>query len=132
MTDSFPPPNAMLRKHGLRPRKSWGQNFLHDPAVHASIVRATGATAGLRVVEIGAGLGTLTARLLATGAEVWCKLENYQETGSFKLRGALNKVLSASEEQQALGFVTASTGNHGAAMARWPACSLAAKYQAGC
>lgn len=54
----------------------------------------------------------------ATGAEVWCKLENHQETGSFKLRGALNRVLSASEEEQKRGFVTASTGNHGAAMAR--------------
>jgi len=53
----------------------------------------------------------------ATGARVWCKLENYQRTGSFKLRGALNKVLSSSRAEQQRGFVAASTGNHGAAMA---------------
>jgi len=51
------------------------------------------------------------------GAQVYCKLENLQHTGSFKVRGALNKVLSLSEEQRARGVVTASTGNHGAAVA---------------
>jgi 16S rRNA (adenine1518-N6/adenine1519-N6)-dimethyltransferase len=68
---SIPTPGELLRKHGLSPRKSWGQNFLHDRSVHAHIVRAAGATGGRRVVEIGAGLGTLTCHLLATGAEVW-------------------------------------------------------------
>lgn len=52
-----------------------------------------------------------------TGAEVYCKLENLQYTGSFKLRGALNKILSLPEEQIDRGVVTASTGNHGAAVA---------------
>jgi threonine dehydratase len=52
-----------------------------------------------------------------TGAEVYCKLENLQYTGSFKLRGALNKILSLSEEQIDVGVVTASTGNHAAAVA---------------
>ena len=51
------------------------------------------------------------------GAQVYCKLENLQHTGSFKVRGALNKVLSLSEEQRGRGVVTASTGNHGAAVA---------------
>jgi hypothetical protein len=51
------------------------------------------------------------------GASVYCKLENLQHTGSFKVRGALNKVLSLTEEQRARGVVTASTGNHGAAVA---------------
>ncbi len=51
------------------------------------------------------------------GAQVYCKLENLQHTGSFKVRGALNKLLSLSEEQRARGVVTASTGNHGAAVA---------------
>ena len=52
-----------------------------------------------------------------TGAEVWLKLEHLQVTGSFKLRGAANKVLSLSPAQRAAGVVTASTGNHGAAVA---------------
>lgn len=51
----------------------------------------------------------------ATGADARLKLENLQHTGSFKLRGALNKVLSAAPGAR---FVTASTGNHAAAMAR--------------
>lgn len=52
-----------------------------------------------------------------TGAEVWLKLEHLQITGSFKLRGATHKVLSLTPAQRAAGVVTASTGNHGAAVA---------------
>jgi threonine dehydratase len=52
-----------------------------------------------------------------TGANVWLKLENLQITGSFKLRGAFSKLLSLSPEQTASGCVTASSGNHGAAVA---------------
>ena len=52
-----------------------------------------------------------------TGAEVWFKLENLQHTGSFKLRGAANRLLTLTPEQQAAGCVTASSGNHGAAVA---------------
>jgi threonine dehydratase len=50
-------------------------------------------------------------------ANVHFKLENLQHTGSFKLRGAMNKMLSLTREQRERGVVTASTGNHGAAMA---------------
>jgi threonine dehydratase len=52
-----------------------------------------------------------------TGANVWLKLENLQITGSFKLRGACNKLLSLSPEEAASGCVAASSGNHGAAVA---------------
>ena len=51
------------------------------------------------------------------GAEVFFKLENVQKTGSFKLRGATNRLLTLSDEQRALGCVAASSGNHGAAVA---------------
>ncbi|MEM7344035.1 MAG: threonine/serine dehydratase [Chloroflexota bacterium] len=51
------------------------------------------------------------------GANVFCKLENLQYTGSFKVRGALNKILSLTDEERACGVITASTGNHGAATA---------------
>ena len=53
----------------------------------------------------------------ATGAKVYFKMENLQHTGSFKARGALNKVLSLSPEELSRGVVAASTGNHGAAAA---------------
>ncbi len=65
------PPGQLLRRHGLHARHSWGQNFLISMDVHDAIVRASGARPGMRVVEIGAGLGTLTDRLIATGADVW-------------------------------------------------------------
>ncbi len=52
------------------------------------------------------------------GANVYCKLENLQYTGSFKARGAMNKLLSLSPEERERGVITASTGNHGAAVAR--------------
>lgn len=51
------------------------------------------------------------------GANVYCKMENLQHTGSFKLRGAMNKLLSLSAEERANGIVAASTGNHGRAVA---------------
>ena len=52
-----------------------------------------------------------------TGANILCKLENLQVTGSFKARGAANKIASLSTEQRMRGVVTASSGNHGAAVA---------------
>ena len=52
-----------------------------------------------------------------TGAKVFFKLENLQYTGSFKVRGAMNKVLSLTPAERERGLVTASTGNHGAATA---------------
>ena len=49
--------------------------------------------------------------------QVFLKLENLQHTGSFKVRGAMNKLLSLSATQRQQGVVTASSGNHGAAVA---------------
>ena len=46
------------------------------------------------------------------GGEVWLKLENLQLTGSFKIRGALNKLLQLSGEERRRGVVAASSGNH--------------------
>lgn len=50
--------------------------------------------------------------------DVYLKLENQQRTKSFKFRGAMNKVLSLDEKVRSRGIITASTGNHGAAMAQ--------------
>ncbi len=47
-----------------------------------------------------------------TGAKVWLKLENLQMTGSFKERGAANKLLKMSATDRAKGVIAASAGNH--------------------
>jgi threonine dehydratase len=49
--------------------------------------------------------------------EVYLKLENFQLTGSFKLRGAMNKLLALDQSQREKGIITASSGNHGMAFA---------------
>ena len=60
----------LLDRHGLRPRKHLGQHFLADPNLVDRIVREASVRAGDLVVEIGAGTGTLTRALAATGADV--------------------------------------------------------------
>ncbi|MDD3652652.1 MAG: threonine ammonia-lyase [Desulfotomaculaceae bacterium] len=47
-----------------------------------------------------------------TGHEVYLKLENMQKTGSFKIRGAYNKVMNLSDRQRSRGVIAASAGNH--------------------
>ena len=54
----------------------------------------------------------------ALDAEVMLKLENLQHTGSFKMRGALNRLMTLEPAVRARGVVVASSGNHGAACAR--------------
>ena len=51
------------------------------------------------------------------GARLFFKCENLQKTGSFKIRGASNAILSLSDEEASRGIVTQSSGNHGAAVA---------------
>ncbi|MGD0423353.1 MAG: threonine/serine dehydratase [Candidatus Bathyarchaeia archaeon] len=51
------------------------------------------------------------------GGRVYLKLENQQVTNSFKIRGALNKMLHLTEEEKKHGLVTASAGNHAQAVA---------------
>jgi threonine dehydratase len=52
-----------------------------------------------------------------SGLEVWLKAENLQKTGSFKPRGAFNKVLQLAPSERQRGIITASAGNHGQAVA---------------
>ena len=54
------------------------------------------------------------------GREVWLKAENLQRTGAFKVRGAVNKISTLSDEEKRAGVVAASAGNHGQAVA-WAA-----------
>ena len=51
------------------------------------------------------------------GTQVFLKLENSQLSGSFKLRGATNKILSLSDKERGRGVITVSSGNHGRAVA---------------
>lgn len=61
----------------------------------------------------------LTSASLNTivGAQLYFKCENFQRCGAFKARGALNAVLSLSDDQTSRGVATHSSGNHGAALA---------------
>jgi threonine dehydratase len=52
-----------------------------------------------------------------TGAEVWVKFENLQFTASYKERGALNRLLSLTEEERRRGVIAASAGNHAQGLA---------------
>jgi len=60
------------------------------------------------------------------GRDVHLKAENLQRTGSFKVRGAYNRISQLSDEQRAAGVVAASAGNHGQAVA-WAAREVGAK-----
>jgi 16S rRNA (adenine1518-N6/adenine1519-N6)-dimethyltransferase len=60
----------LLDRYGIRPRKSLGQNFLADPNVVRKIVAVAGVGDGTKVLEVGAGAGTLTRALAAAGARV--------------------------------------------------------------
>ena len=64
-------PSERLHALGLRPKKSWGQNFLSDDVALSAIADATGAKEGDVVIELGPGLGHLTWHLAATGAKVF-------------------------------------------------------------
>lgn len=46
------------------------------------------------------------------GAEIWLKFENLQFTASFKERGALNRMLTLSEDERRAGVIAVSAGNH--------------------
>jgi len=63
-------PRAVLARHGLRPKRRLAQNFLVSRGAVEAIARAAAAEPGATVVELGAGLGTLTAALLRAGARV--------------------------------------------------------------
>jgi threonine dehydratase len=78
-------------------------------------VSAARARIGHRVLRTPQVRSESLCRL--TGQDVALKLDNRQTTGSFKLRGATNALLALSRGQRGPGVVTASTGNHGRALA---------------
>ncbi len=86
-------PRRVLARHGLTAKKSWGQNFLHDRSVLERIVAAAGATGDDVVVEIGAGLGTLTGALA-------------------RARPAPRRILAIEREPDMLRVLQAELGGH--------------------
>lgn len=52
-----------------------------------------------------------------THGQVYLKMEHWQKTGAFKIRGALNRMLMLSDEEKSRGVITASAGNHGLGVA---------------
>src|SRR3954453_12020511 len=87
------------------------------------VERAAAAVAG-----VARETPVLPAKRLARelGGEIWLKLENLQVTGSFKVRGAINRLSRMTDEQRAAGVVAASAGNHAQAVA-WAARKLGTK-----
>ncbi|CAN5365013.1 16S rRNA (adenine(1518)-N(6)/adenine(1519)-N(6))-dimethyltransferaseRsmA [soil metagenome] len=61
---------GLLRRHGIAPRRSAGQNFVVDPNTVRKMVRLAGVAAGDVVCEVGPGLGSLTLALREVGARV--------------------------------------------------------------
>ena len=70
MTLSRPAVRDLLASRGLAPRRNLGQNFVADPNTVRRIAHLARIGPGDRVVEIGAGLGSLTLALAETGAEI--------------------------------------------------------------
>ena len=61
---------GLLERHGFRFSRSMGQNFLIDPSIPAAIAEASGADEGCGVLEIGPGIGPLTAELAKRAGKV--------------------------------------------------------------
>ena len=70
MTLSFSEVQRLLKSAAITPKKSLGQNFVVDPNTVRRMARLAGVGNGSRVLEIGAGLGSLTLALAETGAQV--------------------------------------------------------------
>jgi threonine dehydratase len=75
------------------------------------------ATKRIRAFVTETPVESVPELLPAQRANLFFKLENLQQTGSFKLRGASNKILSLSPDQAACGVIAASNGNHGLGVA---------------
>lgn len=75
------------------------------------------ATARIRAEIYVSPLVHSKALSALSGNDVFLKLDNLQMTGSFKERGALNRILTLTDEERARGVVAASAGNHGQAVA---------------
>ncbi|MGE3867672.1 MAG: pyridoxal-phosphate dependent enzyme, partial [Hyphomonadaceae bacterium] len=89
----------------------------NDPApavTHADILDAARRLAGRIERTPMRHSRTLSER---TGADIWIKYENQHETGAFKERGALNRLLQLTSDEKRRGVIAASAGNHAQSLA---------------
>ena len=109
MTDK---PSEILRRHGLKPKKEWGQNFLGDEDVLDGLAALTSSTKGDTIVELGAGLGHYTRALAATGAHVIAVERDRELVPVLKaqLEGLDVDVQEANAKTFDLGAVAAAAG----------------------
>jgi threonine dehydratase len=84
--------------------RDWGHSLLGAHERIRTVVRAT-------------PIEEISDLFPGCGACIYAKLENEQETGSFKLRGASNRILQLTSYEKAVGVVAASNGNHGLGVA---------------
>ena len=89
---------------------------IHNLAVTAAMVDA--ARERIRSSVIETPVEDVSYLFGEASARVFFKMENLQRTGSFKLRGATNRIALLSSKQAAAGVVAASNGNHGLAVAK--------------
>ncbi len=83
----------------------------HAPAL-VTLDDVRGAAAALEGSIVATPCTRAVTLSSLTGAEIYVKFENLQFTASFKERGALNKLLSLTDEERAAGVIAASAGNH--------------------
>ncbi len=107
-------PKVLLERYGLRPKYSFGQNFLADERMAARIAEACAAGGG-SVIELGAGLGALTRPLLASGTSFVLAVERDRDLVPALARELSHEVeagrLSILEEDaKAIDFATALEG----------------------
>jgi threonine dehydratase len=100
--------------HGLR---SHGARATIPAAIANLAAQVTDAAERIRPVVVETPVEQIEGLATTGGVELFFKLENLQTTGSFKLRGASNKILSLSASQAAQGVIAASNGNHGLGVA---------------
>src|SRR5271156_4507524 len=87
------------------------------PLIHEAAKRVYSVVRETPLVPLPRGARTPDIVQRPASGMAYAKLEQLQTTGSFKLRGATNKLMSLSLQQAAAGVITSSTGNHGLGVA---------------
>jgi threonine dehydratase/aspartate/methionine/tyrosine aminotransferase len=102
---------------GVPARASGADTKPQDKRIAAWASRVLAASERVRNVVSETRVVDISDLAPGSGVRLFAKLENEQETGSFKLRGATNKILGLSPSEREQGVVTASNGNHGLGLA---------------